>query len=292
MPTIKATVSSTGGCIYLNFGLSPGSDPATATVTLQRYTGSLSATPVTLYSAVFDPVYVDVGDQLPNHLDFNTVYYYSYTDTTGTVFTPPIVPAASLVVMSSYLDGLLFRLFTAGIHALDVPAGISKGTEIRVLQELPFSRGEILPCIVMNLDLLQQQEVAIGRAIDTSFDNSWIIPTYALRRYSFWILTRTARDRDFYKDACVAVLLSIMTDVMEQLGQNYTYTFQAAQSQNVDPSPEFAPGFFESNVMMEMLGEYNVQIHTNYGLIESITPSVSAISMSPSGGIIKQIIIS
>lgn len=292
LPSITATVSNTGGAIVLNLAVSSGLNPDTTNITINRYSGSLTNPSTTLYSGPSIPVYVDVGDQLPNHLDFNTTYFYSITDTNGTTTTLGILPMAKLVVTSSYLDGMLFRLFTAGIHALDVPAGITKGTEIRVLQELPFSRGEILPCIVMNLDLLQQQEVPIGRAIDTSFTNKFVIPTFALRRYSIWILTRTARDRDFYKDACVSVLLSIMTDVMNTLGQNYTYSFQSAQNQIVDPSPEFAPGFYESNVVMEMLGSYNIEIQTNYGLITHISPTVSATYASGGTGIITQIIIS
>ena len=80
---------------------------------------------------------------------------------------------------------------------------------------------------------------------------------------------------------------------MNTLGQNYTYSFQSAQNQLVDPSPEFAPGFYESNVILEMLGTYNVQIQTHYGQIESLAPVVSALAPAPTGvGIITQIIIS
>lgn len=291
MPTITTQVSNTGGAVIINLGLSSGLDPDTSNITLMRYTGSLSAIPVVLYSSTYVPVYVDVGDQLPNHLDFSTTYFYSITDSMGTVTTAGIVPAASILVTSSYIDGLMFRLFTAGIHALDVPAGVTKGYEIRVLQALPFSRGEILPCIVMNLDLLQQEDVGIGRAVDPSFTNTWTIPSWSLRRYSFWVLTRTPQDRDFYKDACISVLMSIMTDVMNTLSQNYRYSFQAAQSQIVDPSPEFSPGFYESNVLLEMTGTVNFAIKTNFGVIESISPTVSATTESPSGGIITEIII-
>ena len=277
--TITFDVSPTGGCIVLEIMLDPTLDMNTTNIVIQRYTGSLSATPQTLFSGLYtdSPLVVDDGMQMSNHLDFGTTYFYTVTDPNGTVTTPGIVPASTLIVTPSYIDKLLFRLFTAGIKAVSTPAGVTPGSEIRVLQAMSLAKGDVMPFIVMNLDLEQQREVPIGRAVVSTFGKIWTIPSIVFKQYSVWILTRSAVERDFYKDACIGVLLSIMTNVMERIGSNISYSYQAAQSQVVSPEPEFSPGFYEADVHLDIEGTFNISIEINQPLIESIVYGVSGI---------------
>src|SRR5579863_1266236 len=184
-PTIETSVVPTGGTIVLDITLgvtNPPQDQYNTNITIQRYTGSLTATPVTIYSGEYTPIFFDDGEMLPAYLDFATNYYYAITDPTGTTTTPAIVPSPSLLVYSNYLDKLMFRLFSAGMSALAVPAQYNA---IRVLQALPLTMGSdatVFPFVVMNLDLEQQEHLQIGEDIDASFTNLNIIPMIIMKR--------------------------------------------------------------------------------------------------------------
>lgn len=275
MPTIDSSIVATGGAVLLNIATSAGVDPVSGTITLNRYTGSLTNTPVQLYQGPITPVYIDAGDGLPNYLNFATTYYYSVIDAGGTATTGAIVPSAEVTVYNNYLDELLFRLFSAGISALAVPPAFSR---IRVLQAMPLTlSSELIPFIVMNLDLEQQEFIQIGQSIDTSFTNTFIQPVILRRRYSLSTLTFNARERDFYKDATIAVLYS-MLPALSEIGSDININFQAAQSQVT--SNAAMPGFYEAHIMLDFEGTFNIITTTNFGLISTINPIVSGSTVS------------
>ena len=164
-PTVTATICPTGGAILLNITLgNTALNPNSTLMTIKRFTGSLSAPPTYLLTnQLCNLVYLDTGDGLPSYLDFQTSYYYTVTDPTGTTTIGPIIPTSQLSIFSDYMDGVFFRLFSAGISSVAVPAGFKK---IRVLESLPLtpaSDGSIFPFVVMNLDLEQQENTQINR---------------------------------------------------------------------------------------------------------------------------------
>lgn len=281
-PTITATVGATGGVVVLNILLSAGLDQNSANITIQRYTGSLSNPPTTiLNNSLYTPVFIDDGEALPAYLDFNTQYWYSITDSVGTATIGPISPGAQLVIFSSYLDKLLFRLFSAGVSALAVPQGFNK---IRVLESLPLTMGSeatLFPFVVMNLDLEQQEYTQIGEDVDASETNIDVIPLIVFRRYSVCILSHNAKERDFYKDACMGVLYTAMRSVLADIGSDLTYSFQATNSQVSDDQK--APGFYECTIMVNLSGMFNLSVHTNYPLIEFIAPVITSTTATISG---------
>ena len=275
MPAITSFISPTGGIVVLNIVPSSGVDPKTGVVALLRYANSLLSTPAVLVSGAPGPlVFIDDGEGLPNYLDFNTNYYYTVIDAGGAATTDAIKPASQLQVFTSYLDRLIFRSYSAGMSALAIPQGLNA---IRVLEQMPLSMGSTgtyFPFVVMNLDLEQQEAVQIGQDVQFSETNIDIVPMIVFRRYSLSILSHNAQERNFYKDASIAVLRGLM-QTLASIGGNITSSFQAAQSQ--EPTGPMMPGFYEADVMFDMEGQFNVSIYTNYPLIETIAPVISGV---------------
>ena len=285
-PAVTLIASPTGGCVVLDIELgSPTLMLApviyTTPITIKRYTGSLSSTPVTIYNNLpYTPTYIDAGDNLPNYLDFGTSYWYSVTDPTGTTVVGPIVPAPQLAVFSNYLDGLLLRLFSAGVSAIAVPPGFNA---IRVLQAMPLtpaSDATEFPFIVMNLDLEQQEELQIGEDVLFSLNNINILPLIITRRYSINILSHNAQERDFYKDSVLGVCYTMMI-ALNQAGQGFTYSIQASNTQAGDGLN--MPGFYASIIMLEFTGQFNMTITTTIPPISQIDVDVTAYTGTVSG---------
>src|SRR5579863_10165040 len=272
--TVQAVQSPTGGAISLIIALDPSLNPYTTAMTIKRYAGSLSATPITIYNENMAALmYVDAGDGLPSYLDFATPYWYTITDPSGTVTVGPVTPSAQLMVFSNYLDKLLFRLFSAGMSALAVPEGFNK---IRVLENMPLtmaSEATTFPFVVMNLDLEQQQEIQIGESVvNPGFTNLQVMPIIVHRVYSMSILSLNARERDFYKDACLSAWFT-MRPVLTLIGQDLTLDWQATNTQTAGEDLKI-PGFYESAIMLDMSCQFNVSLTTNYPIISSIVGNV------------------
>jgi hypothetical protein len=272
MPNISAQVFATGGAVLLDITPSKGVDLYNSPMALYRYTGSLSSSATLLFSGTpYQLKWIDNGDELPNYLDFGTTYFYQVVDSGGTFTTSGIVPATENIIITSYLDKILFRAFSAGINSLALPEGFKK---IRVLEAMPLTQGsEQLPMIVMNLDLEQQTELGIGALVNSSLTNIYEIQVISLRRYSISILTKNAQERDFYKNACVGVFY-IMMQSLSLVGLGFTINYQASNNQCVGSNED--PGFYECVFMLDMTGNFNLQVQTNYGIIESIVPVISA----------------
>lgn len=290
MPSIVPSISPTGGVIVLEITPSIGVDISTGMLTVQRYAGSLINAATTIYSGVFAPVIIDDGEQLPNYLDAATTYFYTAFDTGGVTTTPGIQPVAKLAVTQTYLDKLLFRMFSSGVNSLNLPTGIS---QIRVLQAMPLTlSSELMPFAVMNLDLEQQEQIQIGEGFASQTlvgpDGTGTIPSIVLRRYSLNVLTLNAKERDFYKDACIGVVYS-MLPVLQSIGNDVHFEYQAAQSQVANSAT--MPGFYLVTVMIDIQGIYNVQVDfqgTRLGdgglpFITSVAGTVTAYTSAATG---------
>lgn len=277
MPFIWPSVSAPGGTIALDIKLSEGLTASTTPIALYRQTGSLTSSAVLIYSGIVTPVFLDDGELLPNYLDFNTPYYYTVIDPGGSYTTAGITPNVELTVYSNYLDKLIYRLFGAGFTALANSARNAGFKPIyQVLQAMPLtmgSDGSIFPFVVMNLDLEQQEFLQIGESVESTFtNNNQIFPILALRRYSINILSLNAQERDFYKDAAIGIYYSIIP-TLRKIGSDLELSLQAAQSQASDDDK--TPGFYISTLMLELTGQFNISITTDYPVISSITGIVS-----------------
>lgn len=280
-PSISSFVSPTGGVITLHITPSSGSDPRTTPASITRYENSISGSGTVIVSgAPLSLVFVDDGEKLPKYLDFSTPYYYVYNDPGGIATVGPIVPSSQLQIFGGYLDQLIFRLFSAGMSSLAVPKGFNA---IRVMEEMPLSMGSLgtyFPIVVMNLDLEQQEAMQIGQNVEFYPTNTNIMPLLVFRSYSMSILSHNAKERDFYKNAAIVVLQTMMF-TLRSIGQNIEYTFQATQNQVSDGT--MGPGFYEAVIMCDFTGQFNISFQTNYPIIESIVPVISATTAVISG---------
>lgn len=275
MPKVCSSTVPTGGIVALQITPSSGVDQVSGTTVIQRYTGSLLSSAVTIYSGTTTAVFLDDGELLPDYLDFGTTYYYKVTDTGGTATTSGIVPKPAVIIFNSYIDKILFRAFSAGVNSLATIASGQGFGQIRVLEAMPLTASnESLPFIVMNLDLEQQEHIQIGEAVvNSGFTNNFAMPSLHYRRYSISILTKSSIERDFYKNACIGIYYSIIP-TLSLIGSDVSIDFSVAQSQVSEAGQGMAPGFFEATLMIDLTGIFNTIVVTDYGLIEHINPNI------------------
>ena len=267
-PTITATPIITGGAIYLNIKsdaascqLQRSADGGSTWATLENYTAKGANTTVGYVS------YFDVGDGLPSHLDLTISYVYQVIDVNGTTQSAALTPSASLQITRDNFSYIFVRLVQAALDSIALPKGLKK---THVLQAMPLDRTPTLPLVTINLDLIQQSEVPIGRNVPDSDTNQWTIPGNAIRRFSIWVLTQNVVERDFYHDALLGLIATIMSTAFssDNLGMSTHYSYQAAQGQTT--GGENSPGFYYSQVMLEMNGPMNIGVTTDYGTPTSI----------------------
>lgn len=273
-PFILPTVASTGGIIALDITQSPGLNVVTTPIALYR-TNQLTSSSTLIYSGLMTPVYIDIGDGLPNYLDLVTPYSYTMIDPGGTYTTSGIVPSGYLNIFSTYIDKLMLRMFTAGLATITVPQGFKK---VRVLQAMPLSMGSegtIFPFIVMNLDLQQQDFLQIGQAItDDASTNLDVQSLIMFRRYSINMCSLNAFERDYYKDVILSIFYGGIVPILNKIGEVTEIHAQAAQSQA--SSDNLQPGFYVSTIMVELEGIFNYSVDNNFGLIEFIDPDITS----------------
>lgn len=275
MPTIQTQIVATGGSIMIT--VTPSTGASSGNVTISRSVGALSNPQTIIYNGPYGGgsdnesiVCIDDGEALPSYLDTSQTYFYHVTDSGGTATTSGIQPLAQLTVIPNWFDKLLFRLFKAGIDSLTVPNNFKKAD---VLQAMPLTWGsEKLPMVTMNLDLQQQRYVGIGRDVYSAETNTQVKSMIVARTYSITTLSQSAAERDYYKDACYGIAMSIMP-TLASIGQNMEYSIQAAQSQA--SAREMMPGFYVADINFDITGMFNVTVTTAYGVINTITPIVS-----------------
>lgn len=275
---LTASVAPTGGAIVLTM---PGYMSATATgaITLARAVqsdGTLSAF-TTLYTGPANGAYVwiDAGDGLAAPLSASNAYTYQVTDAGGTVQVGPLTPAPSLQPSVDGLTQLFIRLVQAGISNLTLPPGVQP---VQVTTQMPVGGWQALPFVVVNLDLIQQDEVPIGQDMpQPDASNIWEIVTYAKRVWRVTVLSRSAAERDFYRDSLLAIFQSLKSTVFASLGLDNRHDFQAASGTDVNEWEGRSPGFYFADVLMTISGPMSVALLTGYGVIQSfvVTPTVA-----------------
>lgn len=266
-PALAYMVAPTGGIITLE----PSSTADFGTWTLTRY---LSVSGVNVSGTVLvqgvtgqsqTQVVVDIGDGTNAPLDASSLYVYELATGTGTVETPVLSPGCSLVVEQDQISAILYRGLQAGIDALTLPAAFRNRPQ--VIQQMPLAGVGVprLPAIAFNESLLQPQSFRIGEDVDTDYqDNSWQIALQATRHYTVFVLTNNVKEREYYKDAVIAIFDGLLP-VLNKIGNNITHRFQVSTSQITGRANE--PGFYFAEIMLEYVGIYSVGITTSYGVV-------------------------
>jgi hypothetical protein len=281
-PAIKATVIPTGGAVRLDMPayLAPPSGVTNMLLTraVSGSTGLGAFT--TLYSGKAQPVWIDIGDNLPGPLQAASGYVYQLTDSTGTSQVGPVLPAPSLVPMGDPLSKMLLKLLQAGIDNIPLARGYAP---VQITTKMPTGGLTPGPYIVLNLDLTQQSETGIGQdVINPDAGNIWTIWVNAKRMWRLTILSQDVEERDFYKDAFISIYQVILATVFTPVGLGVTRDIQAATYTVSMEEGGRGPSFYGADLMLMADGVLNTTVVTGYGLIEYISVAVEGVGATNS----------
>lgn len=270
-PALSYTVSPTGGIILLE----PRSADDFGNWVLTRYL-SVSGSPVSGVVLVQGAagqsptqVFIDLGDGTNLPLDPNSLYLYEFANSIGSVQTPALSPACSIQLEPDETNQILYRGLQSGIAALKLPATFNNAA--RVFHAMPLAGAGIppLPAIFFNETFLQQQDIPIGQNVDSdSISNEFQTASQSVRHFTVFVMASNVTEREYYKDAVIAIFTSLLGPILEKIGVNISHRFQVSSSQIIDRSAE--PGFYFSEILLEFCGLYSVGITTSYGIIEHI----------------------
>lgn len=262
---VRATPIPTGGAISLNI-FANGTQ-----MMLARASGSVSGTYVTIYSGVPTPLYIDTGDGLTQCLSSGVIYAYKMTDANGDTFSGAVQPILSLDILQEPLLTMMQRLIQGGISNIKPPIGVNAFPASQVVVAMPLTGNPPLPMITINLEVFQQAAIPIGQEVGQYLPNgTWTLTGLAKRVFRITVLAQNAADREFYRDALVAIFQSLLSTVFAPAGLNVSHKFQAFSSQVAhDPSGQ-APGFYFADIVLEIEGTSNIAITPTFGIVNAI----------------------
>jgi hypothetical protein len=224
----------------------------------------------TLYSGSPVAAYIDAGDYLPAPLSSGSLYVYQLQDANGTTQSAAYQPSPQLNVEIEPWLYLMIRLFQAGISNLTPPNGVN--SNVQVLQQMPIVGIPPMPFVTINQDLIQQQEVPVGQSISQpDYTGTWAVTEQAKRVFRITVMATNTADRDYYRDACIGIFISLIASVFNNLGDNVTHRWQASSYQMADDPNGMSPGFYGADILCEVKGTFNIAITQNYGIMETIT---------------------
>jgi hypothetical protein len=267
-PKITWQVAPTGGIVILK--MKSAAPPASWSLVRAVVSGSDLIDQTTLFESPSStlPVVVDIGDGTLEPLDPNLVYQYTFTTSSGTAVTTPISPATSITIEPDPLTSILMRALQSGVRALTIPAAFHNRPE--VFHAMPINRQPPLPMISINDTLLQQGDIPIGQNNLANFrDNTQTIGGQAMHHYTIAVMTSTVKERLFYRDAVLAIFNAALGSILQAIGQNSSHRFQVHSSQVVGTDTQ--PGFFYSEILLEITGVFAVGVTTSFQTIEQIT---------------------
>lgn len=267
-PNISWQVAPTGGIVILK--LASAAPAVSWSLVRSVVSGSNLVEQTTLFTApeCIQPVFLDIGDGTKAPLNPTQNYQYAFTTASGTVVTPQILPSASITLEPDHLTAILLRALTSGFRSLVIPAGFSNRPQ--VFHAMPMGIQPTLPMVSLNGTLMQQADIPIGQNNPNNIDtNTLVIGGLALRHYTIAVMTSTVDEREFYRDAVLAIFNAILGPILNAIGENATHRFQVHSSQVTGAGQQ--PGFYFSEILLELTGSFSVAVSTTYGVIESIT---------------------
>jgi hypothetical protein len=258
----------------------------TGTWTLTRAPTANLANIYTLYSGPplvlpdTAPYYLDIGDGNNGPLNQEISYTYTFTTWSGSV-SQAVVPVSTIdLEYDDYLQ-LLTNMLTAGVQAMTPPQWLNTTGRPAVFISMPLVAQPPIPCITINEDLMQQEEVPIGHGMNTDMmRNEYQIQEIVNRRYRVTVITSSTDEREFWKLTVISLFKSILVPVLIKMGQDVSSSFQASSSQ-INP-PEANPGFYFCDIMLEFSGILPIRITTSY-------PPVTAFDIIENGETIGQV---
>jgi len=251
-----------GGVV--TFQVSGWASGAGATMTISRTpSGQASAL---VYSGPPLGYYVDIGDGLPTPLLSGTSYSWNFTDPSGSVNVGPITPVNMMLIELEQLTAILMRSLQAAIDNATLPAGIERAT---VMHDMPLNGFPAMPFISITLQVEEQEDIGIGQSVPynivTGTENQmWTTATIARKMWRVSIYSREVNTREFYRQAVLSTFEVMMPTIYTSLGQNVSHRFMVHTGQTVDDQKWQMPGFYYSDILLEITGTFNVNVQFNY----------------------------
>lgn len=291
----KIQVVPTGGAATLLFNTAPSGQitlarAASGSGGIGAFTQLYSGSPLT--SGGVNQFVLDYGDFLQSPLVSGTTYVYQLTDVGGSILSPGILTPSAFTLEADSNTQILTRLLQAAIDNNTPPPGVKPG---RVLQAMPLAGLPLLPSVVITPEILGQEYQKIGDDVELpDVTNTWAMEEQARWLYRVSVIASSAVERDYYRNLIIAVFKIVHAYVFAPIGENVTHNYQAASYQVVDPQKGMTPGFYGCDVMLEMVGTFNLSITTSYGVISTITANVSGgiAGVSPQASISVQVPVS
>ena len=277
-PIVNTYPIPSGGAIRLEMPeyVDPPSGVTTMLVSIAVSGASGLGAFTQVYSGALLPQFLDVGDIYPQPLDPTTQYVYQVADNRGSTQTLPVVPSWEIETVPDQLTQILIRLVQGAVNSMPLPIGINKTT---VTTQMPQNGWQAMPFIIINTDLIQQTETAIGAdaPVENRGDNNWTLFCNAKRVWRISILSVDGNERDFYRDTLLAALRVIRATAFAPLGFDVSHSVQAASYTDANEYMGQAPGFYGSDIMYEIDGVFPVTVLTAYGPIATIANTANII---------------
>ncbi len=167
------------------------------------------------------------------------------------------------------MNAILMRLIQAALNCLALPPGIQPAV---VMTRIPVNGWPAMPFVNVNLELIQQTETAIGEdVINPNADNIWTLFAMAKRTWRITVTTPTAEERDFYRDSLLSILRVLDAIVFDAFGLNIARAMQAASYPIARERDGQVPGFYCTDILLQMDGNFSTSVTTNYPLILGIS---------------------
>lgn len=269
-PEVEVYAIPTGGVVRLSMPgyLVPASGVTCMLVSraVSGATGLGAFTPI--YSGGVVPVFLDVGDGLPAPLDPATNYVWQVSDATGTTQTQAVVPASTIETIPDQLTQVLIRSLQGSLNAATIPQGIPLPT---VMTQMPQGGWPAPPYITVNLELIQQREVAIGEDVpNPDQNNNWTMYANAKRVWRVTVFCRLAEERDFFRDYLLIVFRVLKATAFGPIGLDVHHSFQAVSYTDAEEYSAHTPGFYGADLMFEIDGVFPTVVLTGYGIIAQV----------------------
>lgn len=285
-PPVSLNPIPTGGAVRLDLyrGADGAYAPPSGVVACTISRAASGAAYVQIYSGAPLPVWLDTGDSLPGPLASGTAYYWRVADDTGTTQVGPVVPASAVDYVPDQLTQLFVRLMQCGVNCLDPVPVTPQGRDPKlptVTTRMPQNGLGALPFVVVNPELIEQSETGIGQDVpNPDQDNRWTIVVNATRAWRISLFCFTPTERDFYRDAILAMFQVWHQAVFTQIGLNVSHRFIAHSGTDASEGEMRAPGFFDADILLTVDGTFPVAVLTALNYIEEIDASVT---LEPNG---------
>jgi hypothetical protein len=269
-PQIAWQVAPTGGIVILKLKSAAPAD--SWSLSRAVVSGTALVQQATLFKTpdYIQPVFLDIGDGTKAPLDPALNYQYTFKTAAGTAVTDPISPATSIILEPDHLTEVLLRALQSGFRSLVIPAGFNNRPQ--VFFAMPMGVQPTIPMVSLNDTLIQQGDIPIGQnSPNNTESNMLVVGGQALRHYTIAVMAASPAERGFYRDAVLAIFNAILGPILHAIGENSTHRFQIHNSQ-VEGGGQ-SPGFFYSEILLEMTGAFSVGVATTYGVIQQITGS-------------------